>query len=100
MKAAGYVRVSTDEQVRDGHNLDEDRRLIGERAEAEGWQLVEVYDDGGLQGDDPERTRPLALLAALDELDVVVVRSVERLARAPFYGASCRELSWRQTRGS
>src|SRR5256885_14311437 len=41
MRAAGYVRVSTDEQVRDGWNLDEDKARIRELGEREGWELVE-----------------------------------------------------------
>jgi site-specific DNA recombinase len=80
-RAVGYVRVSTDEQVKDGLNLDEDRQRIREKCEAEGWELVNIFDDGGLQGDDPNRPELLALLAALDDIDVVVVRTQDRLSR-------------------
>src|SRR4051812_25949790 len=81
LRAAGYVRVSTEEQVKHGWNLDEDRTRIAERAEAEGWQLVEVFDDGGLQGDDPSRPGLQRMLASLDDLDVIVMRSLDRLSR-------------------
>jgi site-specific DNA recombinase len=64
MKAAGYVRVSTDEQVRDGWNLDEDKARIRELADREGWELVEIYDDGGRQGDDFDRPGLRSMLAA------------------------------------
>jgi site-specific DNA recombinase len=83
MRAAGYVRVSTQEQVEHGLNLAEDRESIREKCEAEGWELVEVFDDGGRQGDDPNRPGLLALLDSLDRVDVVVLRSIERLARDP-----------------
>jgi site-specific DNA recombinase len=83
MRAAGYIRVSTLDQVEHGLNLEEDRQRIRETCEAEGWELVDIFDDGGLQGDDPNRPGLLALLAALDDLDVVVIRSVERVSRDP-----------------
>ncbi|HEY4897086.1 MAG TPA: recombinase family protein, partial [Solirubrobacteraceae bacterium] len=81
MRAVGYVRVSTDEQVKHGWNLDEDRERIRERAEAEGWDLIGVYDDGGLQGDDPNRPGLQRLLGSLGEFDVVIMRSLDRLSR-------------------
>ena len=83
LRVAGYVRVSTQDQVEHGLNLDEDRRRIREKCEAEGWELVAVFDDGGLQGDDPNRPELLAMLGALDRIDVVVLRSIDRLARDP-----------------
>jgi site-specific DNA recombinase len=83
IRAAGYVRVSTQDQVEHGLNLAEDRERIREKYEAEGWELVEVFDDGGLQGDDPNRPGLLALLDSLDRIDVVILRSIERLARDP-----------------
>jgi DNA invertase Pin-like site-specific DNA recombinase len=82
-RAAGYVRVSTIEQQRHGWNLGEDRERIRERADAEGWDLVELYDDGGRQGDDQERAGLQALLAAASagELDVLILRDLDRLSR-------------------
>jgi site-specific DNA recombinase len=81
VKAAGYIRVSTDEQVKHGWNLAEDRELIREKCETKGWELAEVFDDGGLQGDDPTRPELLRLLDSLDQFDVVVMRSLDRLSR-------------------
>lgn len=80
-RCVGYVRVSTDEQVRDGWNLNADRERIGEIAAAQGWDLIEVHDDEGRQGDDPDRPGLLAMLATLDECDVIVMRSMDRLSR-------------------
>src|SRR5579871_2601287 len=81
MRAAGYIRVSTQEQAQQGWNLDEDRKLIEERCEAKGWELVEIFDDGGLQGDDPNRPGLLAMLDSLESFDVLVLRSQDRLSR-------------------
>jgi site-specific DNA recombinase len=81
MRAAGYVRVSTDEQVRDGWNLEEDRARIHELAVREEWELVEIFDDGGRQGDDFERPGLRSMLDSLGNLDVIVMRSIDRLSR-------------------
>lgn len=84
MRAAGYIRVSTEEQRRDGWNLDADRERIQEIAAERGWELVTVYDDGGRQGDDPDRPGFNAMLDALGDLDVIVMRSLDRLSRDTF----------------
>jgi site-specific DNA recombinase len=89
MRACGYVRVSTDEQVADGWNLAEDRKRIAEIADANGWELTDIYDDGGRQGDDPTRPGLLAMLAGLDEIDVVILRSQDRLSRDLGIWAMC-----------
>jgi DNA invertase Pin-like site-specific DNA recombinase len=83
MRAAGYVRVSTVEQQRHGWNIGEDRDRIRERADGEGWELVDLYDDGGRQGDDRERPGLRALFAAVEagELDVLILRDLDRLSR-------------------
>jgi site-specific DNA recombinase len=84
MKAVGYIRVSTEEQKRSGWNLDADRTRIAEIAVEQGWDLIEVYDDGGLQGDDPDRPGFNSMLDALPDVDVIVMRSLDRLSRDTF----------------
>jgi site-specific DNA recombinase len=76
--------VSTEEQKRNGWNLEADRERIQEIAEAEGWDLVTVYDDAGRQGDDPDRPGFNAMIAELDRFDVIVLRSLDRLSRDTF----------------
>jgi site-specific DNA recombinase len=83
LRAAGYIRVSTQEQADKGWNLSEDRDQIAARCEAEGWELVAIHDDGGRQGDDPDRPGLLALLGSLDEVDLVIMRQQDRISRDP-----------------
>ena len=80
-RAAGYVRVSTEEQVKHGWNHEEDQRLIREKTEAEGWDLIQLFDDGGLQGDREDRPGLTAMLESLDQYDVIVMRNLDRLSR-------------------
>ena len=55
VRAAGYIRVSTEEQRKHGWNLGADRERIERTVAERGWTLHAIYDDGGLQGDDPTR---------------------------------------------
>lgn len=87
MRIAGYIRVSTDDQRKHGWTLDEDRVLIAERC-PEGAEL-ELFDDGGLQGDDPNRPALLALLSRLDEFDLVIMRQQDRISRDPIIWGTC-----------
>jgi site-specific DNA recombinase len=80
-RVAGYVRVSTADQAAFGWNLAEDRELIRERC-PDGAQL-EFFDDGGRQGDDPNRPGLLAMLSRLDEFDIVIMRQQDRISRDP-----------------
>jgi site-specific DNA recombinase len=88
-RVLGYVRVSTAEQAEKGWNLDEDKRLIHEMCETKGWELVAIFSDPGLQGDDPDRPGLLKLLAALDSADLVLMRQQDRISRDPIIWGTC-----------
>ncbi len=50
MRAAGYIRVSSEMQVETSHSLDAQRMIITEFMRAKGWTLDEVFCDAGLSG--------------------------------------------------
>jgi hypothetical protein len=50
MRAVGYVRVSTDEQAREGCSLDNQEARIRAYAESQEWELVEMYREEGFSG--------------------------------------------------
>lgn len=84
VRAAIYLRVSTDEQVT-GYGLDVQRERCRAQAVAKGWQIVNEYTDEGISGTKDETQRPgLASLlqSAKDgEIDAVIVLALDRLAR-------------------
>jgi len=83
VRAVGYVRVSTDEQVTEGQSLDNQTARIRAYAESQGWNLAEVYTEEGVSGktiDRPELTRMLAGIEA-GQTDIVLVYKVDRLTR-------------------
>ena len=50
MKVAGYTRVSTDEQAREGYSLAAQEESIKALCRAHGWELVRIYVDAGKSG--------------------------------------------------
>ncbi len=50
MKTAGYVRVSTETQVREGQGLRVQRDLIKKYCDAHKMDLVRIYEDKGISG--------------------------------------------------
>ena len=84
VRAIGYLRVSTGEQVESGAGLDAQRAALVDRAAREGWDL-EVVTDAGLSDKSVEgRPGLTAALARLDagETDVLVAAKLDRVSRS------------------
>jgi len=79
---AGYVRVSSEEQV-DNFSLDAQRRAIERRVEANGGVLVGMYTDEGVSGRLLNRPGFSAMLADAKRgrFDVLVVHKFDRFSR-------------------
>jgi site-specific DNA recombinase len=90
VRVFAYLRVSTREQAENGYGLLAQRQAIVEYCRAQGWELLDVYEDGGVDGDLPLAERP-GLLALLGDVtcrqhdpmpvDGVVVARFDRLGR-------------------
>ena len=83
-RVLGYVRVSTEEQAREGVSLDAQRHRIEAHAEAQGWELVGVEADNGISGK-RVANRP-GLRRALNALrkgkaDALLMVALDRLSR-------------------
>ena len=50
MKAAGYVRISSEEAARDGYGLASQEQAIRSYCILHGWDLVDLYIDAGRSG--------------------------------------------------
>jgi site-specific DNA recombinase len=85
-RAIGYVRVSTDDQAREGVSLDVQEARIGAYCEAKGWQLVSVVRDEGKSAKDLKRPGLQQVLVALQKrqrcFDALVVVKLDRLTRS------------------
>jgi DNA invertase Pin-like site-specific DNA recombinase len=81
MRAALYLRVSTDEQT-----TERQERELREVAKARGWEVVEVYADNGISGSKGRFSRPafdrLHQDATRRRFDIVMAWAVDRLGRS------------------
>ncbi len=84
MKAAGYIRVSSDMQVEHGHSLDMQRKLIADYVYSQGWQLEEIFCESARSGRRAQRPALQMLLerARAGEVEVIVVSSLDRFYRS------------------
>lgn len=86
LRAAGYARVSTAEQGREGVSLDAQADRIRRYCDAQGLPLASVYVDAGVSGGTPIARRPKGadLLAAIERRDVtaIVALKLDRLFRS------------------
>lgn len=83
MKAIGYVRVSTDEQAREGISLDNQKAKIESYCQLNDLELVRVIEDAGKSGKDLNREGIQALMEAIKsrKIDAVIVYKLDRLSR-------------------
>ncbi len=81
--AAGYIRVSTDEQAREGYSLDAQRHVIEQYCADLGWPLVRVFEDAGVSGKSTNRDGLQSMLAAAQQGAFVrlVFLKMDRLSR-------------------
>jgi len=85
-RAIGYVRVSTEEQAKDGESLRRQEAMIRTEAVRQGWELLAVLRDEGISGSKPASKRPgFAALVAMVKAraaDVVIAADLSRLSRS------------------
>ncbi len=84
MKAAAYVRISTEEQAQEGYGLSAQEQSARAYCIAQSWELVEVYADAGRSG--KALTGRDALKRLMDDAQAgkferIVFWKLDRLAR-------------------
>jgi site-specific DNA recombinase len=82
--AIGYVRVSTDEQAREGVSLDNQREKISAYCDLNDLTLVDIIADEGLSAKNLNRTgiQNLITLVKHGKIDAVTVYKLDRLSRS------------------
>lgn len=83
-RAVGYVRVSTTQQVVEGHSIQQQQDQIMRYCTYKNLDLVKIYDrDAGKSGGEMEKRFDLHLMLSELEKDmVVIVVSISRLSRS------------------
>jgi DNA invertase Pin-like site-specific DNA recombinase len=82
-KAVGYVRVSTEEQAKEGLSIEAQEERIRALAKAKGWVLLNIIKDPGFSGKNLNRPGIGALIELCQQgaTNVVIVFKVDRLTR-------------------
>src|SRR3990170_4905021 len=81
MNVVCYVRVSTEEQQREGISLEMQAERIRAYCLSQGWTLTRIYTDGGASGTTLNRTGLQEMLTNLKGIGAVLVWKVDRLSR-------------------
>ena len=85
MRAVGYVRVSSDQQV-DNYSIPAQRREVEEFCSAKGWSLTAIYSEEGFSARSESLDKRPEIKRLLQDckkglFDVVVVHSLDRWSR-------------------
>jgi len=81
MKVSLYVRVSTDEQSKEGYSLAAQLEKMRAFCFSQGWTIHNEYVEEGRSAKDMERPQLQRLLADMNHFDVVLVYKLDRLSR-------------------
>ena len=83
MKAIGYIRVSTEDQAREGVSLEAQEVKIRAWAALNDYGQIEIFTDAGLSGSSMDKREGLQeALKVVGKGDALVVYSLSRLARS------------------
>lgn len=82
MKAAIYIRVSTQEQAREGYSLAAQEKTLKEFCESKGLEVYKLYADEGISASSIKKREQLQkMMEDADEFDVVIIWKISRIAR-------------------
>lgn len=83
MRAVGYVRVSTQEQQRDGISIEHQKEKIRTYADLKGLKPIEIISDAGKSGKDLNRDGIETIINKIKagEIRIVIVYKLDRISR-------------------
>jgi DNA invertase Pin-like site-specific DNA recombinase len=84
MKAIGYIRVSTEDQAREGVSLGNQKSKILAYCELKDLELTEIIEDAGISAKNLNRpgVKRVIELASKKKVDAVVVYKLDRMFRS------------------
>jgi len=83
MKVAIYIRVSTEDQAREGYSLEVQEEYLREYAKREQHEVYNMYKDDGISGYTKERPALMRLLrdAKDHKFELIIVYKLDRFSR-------------------
>jgi len=81
IKVAVYLRVSTEEQAREGYSLGAQREMLETYCEIHDYQIADVYIDDGYTGRNTNRPAYKRMMEEIDTWDAILVLKMDRIHR-------------------
>ncbi|MCL2786751.1 MAG: recombinase family protein [Methanomassiliicoccaceae archaeon] len=81
MRVALYVRVSTEDQAKEGFSLDAQMKKLEAYCRSRDWTPVGRYVDDGYSGRNTERPAYKEMMASMNDWDVLLVLKMDRIHR-------------------
>ena len=81
MRAALYVRVSTEDQAKEGFSLDAQTKRLEAYCRLREWTVSDIYRDEGCSGRNPDRPEYIRMMKDQEKWDVLVVLKMDRIHR-------------------
>jgi site-specific DNA recombinase len=84
MNAIGYIRVSTEDQVKEGVSLDNQKLKIEAYCQLKDLELIEIIEDAGISAKNLKRpgVQRVLKLARNRQVDAIVVYKLDRIFRS------------------
>jgi site-specific DNA recombinase len=84
MKTAIYIRVSTEEQVKEGFSISAQRNKLEAYCVSQGWDVIGFYVDEGISAKDMERPELKRMIKHIEQgvIECVLVYRLDRLTRS------------------
>ncbi|MCQ5376070.1 MAG: recombinase family protein [Methanomassiliicoccales archaeon] len=81
LRAALYIRVSTEDQAKEGFSIPAQLKRLQSYCKARGWEIAGEYIDSGYSGRDVKRPAYQKMMQEKDNWDVIVVLKMDRIHR-------------------
>ena len=81
-KVAIYIRVSTQEQAKEGYSIGAQKERLISYCQAKGWLIQDIYIDGGFTGSNLDRPAMQKMLSDMGKYEIVLVYRLDRLSRS------------------
>lgn len=81
MRVAIYVRVSTEDQAREGFSLDAQEKRLRAYCAVRGWKVSGIYRDEGQSGRTDNRPEYVRMMKDMERWDAILVLKMDRIHR-------------------
>jgi len=81
LRAAVYIRVSTEEQSEEGYSLAAQKSFLQDYCISENWEVADIYEDDGYSGRNIKRPEYTRMMNEHEKWDVLLVLKMDRIHR-------------------